>query len=243
MINTRALNIVLNKMRRLKFQNCKFMQKYFNQHKLLKLNIIDVKRLYNNSQLISKILRDFTFKYNNFVNQYYFLNENTFIIIKNIIIKFLTYESKLFEQNIEYKVNKKNNIKKKKNDFKLICIYKLYQKKSHQKNYRMKKKHEVENIKDNTNENNISDKNKKNKKFKSENFENNRQVVTIAHNIDITIIRQIFKNFYVMFKINIKNVFIHNELNCDNICLFILFFKVDSFICFVYNHDERQTLV
>ena len=136
------------------------MQKYFNQYEFLKLDIIDVKKTYDDFQFIFKILRDFISQYNNFVNQYYFLNENEFINVKNIITKFLTYESKLLKRDVEKKLIKKiDNIK-------FIYIYKLCEKINYIENVcNMKKKHNIKNVKKKFKSNNFDKKQKKTKKI------------------------------------------------------------------------------
>ena len=49
MNNTRALDIALSKMERLKLDNCKSMQEYLNQHEMLKLDITQCKGAYDDT--------------------------------------------------------------------------------------------------------------------------------------------------------------------------------------------------
>ena len=71
MTNTRALDIALSKMSRLRLQDCNSMQEYLNQHEPLKLDIIDAKGTFDDAQLVSKSLPGLPYKYNNFVDQFH----------------------------------------------------------------------------------------------------------------------------------------------------------------------------
>ena len=101
MNNTRALDIALSKMERLKLDDCKSMQEYLNQHEMLRLDITQCKGTYDDTQMVSKILRGLTFRYNTFVDQYYYLqdaNDKGDISVRDITSRLLTFESKLQER-------------------------------------------------------------------------------------------------------------------------------------------------
>ena len=101
MNNTRALDIALSKMERLKLDDCKSMQEYLNQHEMLKLDITQCKGAYDDTQMVSKILRGLTFRYNTFVDQYYYLQDakdTADISVRDITSRLLTFESKLQER-------------------------------------------------------------------------------------------------------------------------------------------------
>ena len=106
------LDIALTKMGRLKLENCKSMQHYLNQHELLKLDITDAKRSYDDSQLICKIFRGLPFRYNNFVDQYHLLNKDYDVKLRDITTKLPIYKSKLLERDEEKRTNKADKDKK-----------------------------------------------------------------------------------------------------------------------------------
>ena len=116
MTNARALDIALSKMGRLRLQDCKSMQDYLNQHEILKLDIVEAKGVYDDSQLISKIFRGLSFKYNNFVDQYHLMNEDENVKLKDITTKLLTYESKLLEREAEARAYKNSRDNKNNKD-------------------------------------------------------------------------------------------------------------------------------
>lgn len=98
------------------------MQEYLNQHELLKLDILDAKGTYDDAQLVSKILRGLSPRYNNFVDQYHLLNDD----VKEMTTKLLTYESKFIERDAEKKAINSERVSDKgnsKGDDKVTCTY------------------------------------------------------------------------------------------------------------------------
>ena len=193
MTNARALDIALSKMGRLKLQDCNSMQEYLNQHELLKLDIIDAKGTYDDAQLVSKILRGLTPKYNNFVDQYHLLNDDVNNNVKEMTTKLLTYESKLIERDVEKKAAKSDKPKgDDRRDDRPTCTYKPCGKKGHsEEDCRMKKRHQESNN-NSTNGNNNSAKNDKGNKPKGNTdntSEGRRQIAAAAFNIDMDAIR------------------------------------------------------
>ena len=110
MSNARALDIALNKIGNLKLKDCSSMQEYLNKHELIRLDIINSKGTFDDAQLVSKILRGLTPRYNNFVDQYHLLNNDVNEDVKEMTTKLLTYESKLVERDAEKKASKSDNI-------------------------------------------------------------------------------------------------------------------------------------
>lgn len=96
MTNARTLDIALTKM-----EDCNSMQEYLNNHELLKLDIVEAKGTFDDAQLVSKMLRGLTPRYNNFVDQHHLLNQDISDNVKEITTKLLTYESKLLERDVE----------------------------------------------------------------------------------------------------------------------------------------------
>lgn len=175
-------------MGRLRLEDCKSMQDYLNQHELLKLDILEANGSYDDTQLISKIFRGLSWRYNNFVDQYHLLNENDDIKLKDITTKLLTYESKLLERNEDKRNNardkkakedKKDSKEEGKSKEKKKCSYEPCGKIGHlEEDCRTKKRHLAE--KDN-------DKNKGNPKSENDRSkpEGRRQIVAMVQNIDI----------------------------------------------------------
>lgn len=97
----RTLHISLNQIERLHLEKCTSVQHFINELEGLRLDIEQSGGTYSNEQMIAKILRSLTSDYDDFLNQYYFLQDvpgvSTFKL-KDVTARLLTHESKLQEK-------------------------------------------------------------------------------------------------------------------------------------------------